>query len=284
MILKTLQNQEVIKVKKSSLLFSGILIILSLYFIFPFYWLTTSITKNISQLFQKSLLLGIPNNFLENARMVFSYENGVFFKWLGNSVLYATVGALVAVFIAALAGYAFRRYNFFGKKILFIMILGFVMVPGYATTLPLFIIFKDLKLLDTRLAILLPSFISIFSVYLMVAYWNQIPQELFDAAEIDGANDLLIFFKIGLPNIIPGFITLVLLAFVAIWNNFFLPLVLLNSRAKMPLILGITTIMDPQGFPIYNLTLTSSFFTILPLLIIFIALQRFFKPQLFASH
>ena len=164
------------------------------------------------------------------------------------------------------------------------MILGFAMVPGYATTLPLFIIFKDLKLLDTRLAILLPSFISIFSVYLMVAYWNQIPQELFDAAEIDGANDLLIFFKIGLPNIIPGFITLVLLAFVGIWNNFFLPLVLLNSRAKMPLILGITTIMDPQGFPIYNLTLTSSFFTILPLLIIFIALQRFFKPQLFASH
>lgn len=106
---------------------------------------------------------------------------------------------------------------------------------------------------------------------------------MFDAAEIDGANDFLIFLKVGLPNILPGFITLSLLAFVGAWNNYFLPLVVLNSRAKMPLILGITTITDPQGFPVYNLTLTASFFTILPLLAMFISLQRYFKPQLYMN-
>ena len=141
--------------------------------------------------------------------------------------------------------------------------------------------FRDLNMLDTRLAVLLPSSVNIFGVYMMVAYWNQVSEEVFDAAEIDGANDLTIYWKIGLPNILPGFITLFLLAFVGIWNNFFLPLVVLNSRSKMPLILGITTLTDPQGFPVYNLTLTASFFTILPLLIMFISLQRYFKPQVY---
>lgn len=261
-----------------------IMLILAVYFIFPFYWLIIGTTKNVSQLFRKSLLPGIPNNFLENVRGIFTYQNGVFFQWLTNSFLYAGLGAFIAIFIACMAGYAFRRYEFYGKKVLFIIILGFAMVPVFATTLPLFILFRDLQLINSRFAVLLPSFVHVFGVYLMVAYWNQVPEELFNAAQIDGANDLLIFFRIGLPNVIPGFITLFLLSFVGIWNNFFLPLVVINSRAKMPLILGITTIVDPQGFPVYNLTLTSSFFAILPLLILFIVLQKYFKPQLYTGH
>ena len=267
--------------KLANVLIVAVLVGLSLYFIFPFYWLLIGITKNVSQLFQKSLLPGIPSHFAENVGRVFAYEGGAFFKWLGNSFLYASVGAFAGVLVASLAGFAFRRYDFVGKKALFILILAFAMVPGYATTLPVFMMFRDLKLLDTRLAVLLPSFVNIFGVYLMVAYWNQVSEEVFDAAEIDGANDLLIYLKIGLPNVLPGFITLFLLAFVGIWNNFFLPLVVLNSRAKMPLILGITTLTDPQGFPVYNLTLTASFLTILPLLVLFAALQRYFKPQLY---
>lgn len=259
-----------------------ILVILAVFFIFPFYWLTVGTTKNVSQLFQKSILPGIPSHLRENISRVFSYQDGVFLNWMGNSLFYATIGAFTGVLFASLAGYAFRRYDFFGKRFLFILILSFAMVPGFATTLPIFMMFRDLNILDTRLAILLPSFVNIFGVYMMVAYWNQVSDEVFDAAQIDGANDLMIFWKIGLPNIIPGFITLFLLAFVGIWNNFFLPLVLLNSRAKMPLILGITTLTDPQGFPVYNLTLTASFFTILPLLIMFISLQRYFKPQIYA--
>lgn len=260
---------------------TAILVALAVYFIFPFYWLVIGITKDVGQLFQKSLLPGVPSHLRENIQRVVAYENGVFFKWLGNSFLYATVGSVTGVTVAALAGFAFRRYDFFLKKPLFILILGFSMVPGYATTLPLFMMFRDLRLIDTRWAVLLPAFVNVFGVYMMVAYFNQITDDMFDAAEIDGANDFTIFLRIAFPNIVPGFITLVLLSFVGSWNNFFLPLVVLNSRAKMPLILGITTITDPQGFPVYNLTLTASFFTILPLLIMFTALQRYFRPQLY---
>lgn len=261
-----------------------VMVILALFFIFPFYWLVIGTTKNVSQLFQKSLLPGVPSHFLENVRGVFTYENGVYLKWLANSCLYAFVGAFAAIFIACMSGFAFRRYNFYGKKILFILILGFAMVPIYATTLPLFMLFRDLGLINSRLAVMLPSFVNVFAVYMMVSYWNQVSEEVFNAAQIDGANDLRIFFQIGLPNIIPGFITQFLLSFVSIWNNFFLPLVVLNSRVKMPLILGITTITDPQGFPVYNLTITSSFFAILPLLVLFIAMQKYFKPQLYTIH
>ena len=92
----------------------------------------------------------------------------------------------MGVFIASLAGYAFRRYDFIGRRLLFVLILAFAMVPGFATTLPLFMMFRDLNLLDTRLAILLPSFVNVFGTYMMVAYWNQVSDEVFDAAEIDG--------------------------------------------------------------------------------------------------
>lgn len=255
-------------------------IVLSPFFILPFYWVVISTTKDIGQLFEGTLLPGIPNHFNDNTIQIFSYSNAVFLKWLLNSLLYSTAGSLTGVFVAALAGFSFRRYNFWGKKILYIMILGFAMVPGYATLLPLFVIFKNFGLLDTRLTIIIPSIAYIFGVYLMIVYWNQIPQELFDAAEIDGAGDIFIFFKIGLPNILPGFITLVLLLFMFIWNNYFLALIMINSRDKMPLILGITTIYSHEGIPIYNLTLTGAFYTLLPLLFLFAFLQRFFKPQL----
>ncbi len=266
--------------KTHNLKFHLVGIILAMFFLLPFYWIVISLTKDNGQLFQGTFFFGIPSHFVDNVINFLSYNNHVFINWFGNSLLYAGVGSLVGTFFAALAGFAFRRYQFVGKKILFIIILGFSMVPGFATTLPLFIVFKNLDWLNTYWSILVPSVVNIFGVYLMVIYWNQIPEEIFDAARIDGASDLSLFFRIGLPNLLPGFTTLLLLSFVGIWNNFFLPLVMLNSSDKMPLVLGITTITSPQGYPVYNLTIMGAFLTALPLLILFLAFQRFLAPQL----
>lgn len=253
----------------------------SLLFLLPLYWFVISTTKNASQLYQGTLTLGVPNHFIHNNLTdVFAFQNGVFGLWLVNSFLYAGVGALVGTFVAALAGFAFRRYGFFGRRLLFVLILGFALVPPFATALPLFSIFRDLGLLDTRWSVLIPSLVNVFGVYLMVVYWNQVPEELFDAAMIDGANDVTIFWRIGLPNILPGFTTLILLSFVTIWNNYFLPLVMLSTSDKYPLIRGIITITSLQGFPIYNLNIMGAFLTSIPLLIMFLAMQRFLAPQL----
>ncbi len=256
-------------------------VLLALFFLFPFYWLLQSTTKDNSQLFQGTFVPGTPNHFVHsNLTDVFAYKNGVFVHWLGNSFLYAGVGSVLGTFLAAMAGFAFRRYHFAGRRFLFVIILGFAMVPGFATALPLFIVFKNVGLLGSYWSVLIPSIVNVFGVYLMVVYWNQVPEELFDAAMMDGASDGLIFLRIGLPTMLPGFTTLTLLSFVAIWNNYFLPLVMLNSSGKFPLILGVTTITSLQGFPVYNLTVMGAFLTSLPLLLLFAFSQRFITPQL----
>lgn len=255
-------------------------IFLSLYFLLPFYWLLISTTKTNSQLLEGSFWLGIPIHFMRNLKGVFAYKSGVFAHWVLNSFLYAGVGALVATFIAAMAGYAFRRYRFVARKALFIVIIGFSTVPPFATALPLFIVFKDFGLLNSYWSVLLPSMMNVFGVYLMVVYWKQVPEEMFDAAMMDGASEATIFFRIGLPAVRPGLTTLVVIAFVAVWNNFFLPLVMLSASSKFPLILGITTITSLQGFPVYSLTLMGAFLTAIPLLVLFSFLQRYLAPQL----
>lgn len=256
-------------------------VLLSLYFLLPFYWLLISTSKDNGQLLQGTFGPGVPNHFIHNNLVgVFAFHSGVFANWIANSFMYAGIGSLVGTFVASLAGFAFRRYRFQGRRFLFILILGFATVPAFATALPLFIVFKNLGLLNSHLSIIIPSMLNVFGVYLMVVYWNQVPQEMFDAAMIDGAGDATIFFRIGLPAVRPGFTTLVILAFVAIWNNFFLPLVMLSSADKFPLILGITTITSLQGFPVYNLTIMGAFLTSLPLLVVFSVLQRYLAPQL----
>ncbi len=260
--------------------FEIITILLSLFFLLPFYWLVQSSTKDIGQLMEGTFAPGFPNHFIDNLIGVFSYNHGVFVHWLINSFLYSVSGSLVGTFAAAMAGFAFRRYRFFGRKILFILILGFALVPGFATTLPLFIEFKNFHFLNTAWAIIVPSAMNIFGVYLMVVYWNQVPEEMFDAAMMDGTREATIFLRIGLPTILPGATTILLLSFVAIWNNYFLALIMLNTHEAFPLILGITTISSSSGFPVYNLTLMGAFLTALPLLVMFLTLQRFLAPQL----
>lgn len=256
-------------------------IILSLYFLLPFYWLLISTTKNNSQLLEGTFGPAVPNHFIHNNLVgVFAYKSGVFAHWVVNSFMYAGIGSLVGTFVAAMAGFAFRRYRFVARKALFVVIIGFATVPPFATALPLFIVFKNLDLLNSYWSIIIPSMLNVFGVYLMIVYWNQVPEEIFDAAMIDGAGEAMIFFRIGLPAVRPGFITLVVLAFVAIWNNFFLPLVMLSSSSKFPMILGITTITSLQGFPVYNLTIMGAFLTSIPLLVLFSLLQRYLAPQL----
>ncbi len=261
-----------------------IVIIASIYFIFPFYWMIESMTKNTSQLFLGTLSFGSLQQFIKNISATFSYSDGAYGRWFLNSLFYSSVGGLIGTFMASLGGFAFSRYKFLGKRILFILILGFSMVPGVAGIIPLFEMFKNMSLLNTYWAIILPSFSNIFGIYLMILYWNQVPQDIFDAAKIDGANDIRIFFQIGFPLILSAFITLFLLGFIGIWNNYFLALIMLNSSDKFPLILGLSNISSLIGLPgqsgLYPVLITGSFFSILPLILIFFAFQKFLTPKL----
>ncbi len=261
--------------------FELIAIVLSLFFLLPFYWLIQSTTKDQLQLRQGTFVPGSPSHFVHNNLTdIFAYRDFAFSGWIANSVIYSVAGSIFGTFFAAMAGFAFRRFRFLGRRLLFFLILGFALVPGFATTLPLFIEFKNLGILNSAWAIIVPSVVNVFGVYLMVVYWNQVPEEMFGAAMIDGAGEISIFLRIGLPTILPGLTTLLLLSFVATWNNYFLPLVMLSDSSHFPLILGITTIYSLDGFPVENLQLMGAFLTAIPLLVLFLVMQRFLAPQL----
>jgi len=255
----------------------------AIYFLSPFYWIVISLTKNTSQLYTRinfGLFPGIPSHLGENFRNIFTYDHSIFKRWFLNSFFYSSVGALGSTLISASAGFAFSRYNFLGKRFLYNLIIGFVMVPGTAFVLPLFILFHKLGLLNSYLGVILPCLVSIFGTYLMIISWDQIPIDIFDSAEIDGANDVLIFFRIGLPLIIPSLLVIFILNFVQIWNNFFLPLVILNDPNKFPLTLGLShwnSLAELPGYKgIIPIIITGTFFSCLPLIILFLSLQKYF--------
>ena len=161
-------------------------------------------------------------------------------------------------------------------------------MPGTALAVPTFLMFSNMGLTNTVWAIIIPSLISPFGLYLMWVYaTDAVPQELLEAARIDGAGEIRIFFTIALRLLAPGFVTVLLFSVVAVWNNYFLPLIMLSKPNLNPLTVGLTQwSAQASGVgadPIYNLVITGSVLTIVPLVVVFILLQRFWQSGLSAG-
>lgn len=191
-----------------------------------------------------------------------------------------TLGQLVT---CSLAGYAFARLRFPGRDLLFLLLLGSLMVPFQVTIIPIFLLMRDLGLIDDPLAIILPGLISAFGVFLMRQFFKQMPQELFDAARVDGAGHVRSFLQIALPLAGPAMATLGIITFNATWNAYFLPLVFLNSWHKMTLPQGIALLTGYMGSGNPSVVMAAVTMAIIPVLIVFIAAQRWIIEALTRS-
>lgn len=257
-----------------------VLLLATLYMILPVTWLLFASTKSAEQLYSSNIFSLTDFSLLDNIADIAGQSNGIFFVWMGNSIFYATVGAVVGGLISVAAGYAFDKFRFRGRNKLFAFVLVGVLVPNTATVLPLYMLFSPLGLTNTMWAILLPALCNPFSVYLARIYSQAyIPDETLEAARVDGAGPVRSFFSIALPMISPGFITIALFQFVAIWNNYMLPLVMLTSERLFPVSLGMSlwqgyTRGNPEFAP---LVITGSLLSIIPLIIAFILLQRYWR-------
>ncbi|GAA2226765.1 carbohydrate ABC transporter permease [Herbiconiux moechotypicola] len=257
------------------------------YFLLPLFWLVVSSTKDNSGLFS-SFGLWFDDEFhlFDNLATLFTQQNGVFVRWIGNTVLYAGVSAVGAAFLAAAAGYAFAKYSFRGKKLLFAIVLGSIMIPTTALAIPTYLLFAEAGLTNTAWAIIVPSLVSPFGVYLMRIYAEEsIPDSLIEAARIDGAGEFRIFAQIGLRIMVPGFITVLLFALVATWNNYFLPLIMLSDPSLFPLTLGLAQLQAASeagggASAQFSTVITGSLVSILPLMIAFLYLQRYWQSGL----
>ncbi|WEG14594.1 carbohydrate ABC transporter permease [Pullulanibacillus sp. KACC 23026] len=258
-----------------------LIIVMAAYFLFPLYWLIVAMTKSTNQLFNTSMLAFPAHlNLWANLKWLNSYQNGMFWRWVLNSIIYAVGAGVLGTLVSAMAGYALSKYNFKLKNTLSVAILGSLMIPGAALAIPVFLMVKSLGLINTYAGVILPMIVNPFGVYFMMVFIKEsMPGELIDSGRVDGANDYKIFFRIALPIIRPGLVTLFLISFIGAWNNFFLPLVLLNKTSFYPLTVGLqiwTANLNSAGTgqPLYPLILIGSFLSILPMLILFPILRK----------
>jgi len=259
------------------------LFIATLYFVTPIYWLLVSATKGTGTLFNSFGLWFKDPQLGQNLRDTFNYSGHIFLRWLANSLIYAVGGAIGATLIAAAAGYALAKYTFRGREALFSCVLAGVMLPSTALALPLYLMASKVGMLDTYWAVLLPNFVSPFGVYLMRVYAaSAVPDEILAAARIDGAGEIRIFFSVALRLMTPAVVTVSLFQFVAIWNNYFLPLVMLTHESLFPSSLGLV-LWDSQADRapgLYVLTVTGTAVSVVILIAAILSLQRFWRSGL----
>jgi multiple sugar transport system permease protein len=259
------------------------------YALLPLFWLLVNASKTQQSLFTTfGLWFGGKFALWSNIHATLTYDNGVYLRWLGNTLLYVVVGAGGATFLATLAGYGLAKYNFFGKRGVFAVVLGAVAVPGTALAVPTFLLFSSLGLTNTPWSIIIPSLISPFGMYLIWAYARDaVPAELLEAARIDGAGEIRTFFKISLRLLAPGVITVLLFTVVATWNNYFLPLIMLSTPKWYPLTVGLNEWSAQSrtvgGQAIYNLIITGSLLMVIPIVIAFLFMQRYWQSGLVAG-
>jgi multiple sugar transport system permease protein len=266
---------------------NAVMALLGIYCLLPFWWLLVASTKNNDGLFSTGpLWFGRGFSFFSNLSTLFTQDDGIYLRWLGNSAFYAVVTGIGATTVAALAGYAFAKLRFPGRNALFAMLLGMIMVPATALVLPTYLLLSKVGMIDTIWAVILPSLLNPFGVYLLRVYaHDSVPDEMLEAARVDGASEFRIFRSIALPAMRPALVTVLLFTMVASWNNFFLPLVMLSNDKLLPLTVGLrswylSATIGNGGAAAFNVIITGAFVAIIPLIIAFLLLQRYWRGGL----
>jgi multiple sugar transport system permease protein len=198
-----------------------------------------------------------------------------FFTWFRNSVIVSVSVTALVLFTSSLAGYVFAKFSFPGRSILFMLLLMTLMVPFPVILVPIYLIVSKLHLLNSLLALIVPGMVSAFGIFLMRQFAAAIPDDLIDAARIDGASEFLIYWKLIRPQLGPAFATLGIFTFMASWNDYLWPLVAINDQDKMTLPLALA-FFNTAHTTRYDLVMAASVLVILPIIVVFLFFQRQF--------
>ncbi|GII80572.1 ABC transporter permease [Sphaerisporangium rufum] len=265
---------------------------LVVYFLVPFWWVIVNGSKDASGLFGGGNTMWFAGrvDYAGNLTRLFTYDGGIYGRWILNSTLYALAGGVGATVLSVMAGYGFARYRFAGRRFTFSVMLGALMVPATALVIPTFIMFSRLGLTNTVWAVILPSLLNPFGVYLMHVYARDaVPGEILDAARADGAGELRTFFQVALPLMRPAVVTVLLLSAVASWNNYFLPLAMLSDNRLFPVTVGlgvwqgIAAANNSGGTSLWSLIILGALVSVIPLVVAFFTLQRHWRGGLSAG-
>ncbi|HLU71434.1 MAG TPA: carbohydrate ABC transporter permease [Nonomuraea sp.] len=268
--------------RSTGLLPTAVLLIGALYCLFPVSWVLIAATKSPGELFTTPTM-AFGTGFFANVSDLLAYRDGVFWLWLVNTFVYAGGGSLLATLVAAVSGFALAKYRFPGRTLIFNLLIGGILVPAVVLAIPQYLLFSEVGLADTYWAVLLPQILSPYSIYLARVYATAaIPDSLLEAGRIDGAGEWTLMSRVALPLMVPGMVTIFLFQFVAIWNNFLLPYIMLGDDGKFPLTVGLYTLLAAGANQpsLYNLILTGALLSIIPLIALFLTMQRYWRTDL----
>lgn len=257
----------------SKIAITVIFIIIAFLFVIPLYWMALSSVRPLGLIFTSGTNM-LPNEAtLDNYNRLFSTQP--FLSWFVNSVVQSIGFSISSVTICALGGFALAKYKFRGRNVIFVLILLSQMIPFYLLVIPLFVMVVKIGLVDTFVGAILPLAAHPIGIFFMRQYMLSVEDELLDAARVDGANEYRMFFSIVVPIIRPAIATLLVLFALEYWNNLLWPLIVFRSPERMPLAVGLSTLVN-QYYPSYDLVMAGSTLATLPIIILFIFLRRQF--------
>lgn len=251
-----------------------VLFVIGVLMIAPLVWMiSTSLTEPIAAFDLPPTWVPVPFSLQNFGDVVDLIPIG---RQAVNSLIVTTISVAGSLVTASLAAYAFSRIPFRGRDSVFVVLLAALMVPTQLTIIPIFIIMRKLELIDTLAALWIPALVNVFAIFFLRQYFNTIPRDLDEAARIDGAGHLRILFQILLPLAGPALSALAILGFEASWNNYFGPLIFLNSPEKMTLPVGLVSLSAGQGGGPAVVVFAGITLVVVPILIVFLFFQRQF--------
>ncbi len=271
-------------VKKQKMSTSATILLLlgAVYCLLPVLWVLIAASKSSNELFS-TFTFAPSTHLFDNIADLTNYRDGLYWRWMANTALYAGVGALLSTLVSAMAGFALAKFNFPGKGVVFNAVLAGVLVPGVILAIPQYLLLAKVGMTNTYWAVLLPSIISPYGIYLSRIFAAaSIPNEVLEASRVDGAGDWRTFFTVVMPMMKSGLVTVFLFQFVAIWNNFMLPYIMLGDDKLFPVTVGLSGLLN-QGASqpaMYTSVVTGALLSIIPLVALFLALQRYWQVDL----
>jgi len=258
----------------------AILIVISVATVVPFLFMaSTSFTESFTMMTLPPTLMPKDPSLKNYYEIIFEFQGGLFPRWFLNTVFTTaaiTVGGLI---LNTLSGYIFAKKDFYGRHVVFALILATLMVPNAVTLIPAFLMVNKLGLFNTYWALIVPGLSSAFGIFMMRQYISSLPSELIESAKMDGASELRIFWSIIIPLSLPGMAALGIFTVMNAWNAFLWPLVVLRSNEMRTLVVGLATVQGEFNIN-YGLVMAGSMLTVLPLLVLYIVFQPYFVEGL----
>jgi len=273
--------------RRPNIVATAVLIVGAVYCFFPLLWILIAATKSATELFSTPTLLPMFNGgIMENLRILFAYGNGVYGRWMLNSAIYAGVGGVLSTIVAGAAGYALAKYRFPGSSLILKVIVAGVMLPAVLLAIPQYLLLAQFHLTNTYQAVILCLLVSPYAIFLCKIYADSsVPTEIMEAARIDGASEWRIFTSTGVRLMMPALVTIFLLQFVAIWNNFLLPFIMISDGKLFPLTMGLQQLLQNSASKAaqYSAAIMGVVLAIIPVAALFLALQRFWRLDLLSG-